>query len=77
MCPTGRVLAHPAAGLLTKWATMGCPAHTGQPWTKDKIREGVAHGPHWSALSPEAMPHFAAEAAKKSLHKAGTHPGVG
>ena len=37
MCPTGRALAHPAAGLLTEWATLCCPTRTGKPWTRDKI----------------------------------------
>ncbi len=69
MCPRGRALAHLAAGLLTKWATMGCPAHTGQPWAKEEIWEVVARGPHWSALSLEAIAHFAAEAAKKICTK--------
>ncbi len=66
MCPTtGRALSHLAAGLLTKWATFGCPTHTGQPWTREDIWEAVAQGPHQSALSPEAIAHFAAEATKK------------
>ena len=49
MCPTGRALAHPAAGLLTEWAILGCPTHTGKPWTRDEIWEAVARGPHQSA----------------------------
>jgi hypothetical protein len=65
MCPTGRALAHPAAGLLIQWATLGCPTHTGQWWIKEEIWAAVARGPHWSALSPEAINHFTAEAAKK------------
>jgi hypothetical protein len=65
MCPTGRTLAHPAAGLLTEWATLGCPTCTRKPWTRDKIWDAVACGPHQSALSPEALVHFAEEAAEK------------
>ena len=65
MCHTGRALAHPATGLLTEWATLGCPTRTGKPWTRDKIWEAVARGPHQSALKPEALVHFAEEAAKK------------
>ncbi len=65
MCPVGRALQHPAADLLTEWATFGCPTKTGQPWSKSKIWEAVAWGPHRSALSPEAIVHFAAKAAKK------------
>ncbi len=69
MCPTGRALAHPAVDLLTKWATLGCPTQTEQPWTKEEIWVAVARGPHWSAISPEAIDHFAAEAAKKVCTK--------
>jgi hypothetical protein len=69
MCPKGRALAHPAAGLFTKWATLGCPTQTGQPWTKKKIWAAVARGPHRSTLSPEAIDHFAAEAAEKVCTK--------
>ncbi len=65
MCPSGRALAHSAAGLLSEWARLGCPTQTGQLWTKEEIWEAVARGPHWSALSPEALAHFAAEAAEK------------
>jgi hypothetical protein len=65
MCPTGQALSHPAAGLLTKRATFGCPTHTGLPWTREEIWEAVARGPQKSALSPEAIAHFPAEAAKK------------
>ncbi len=69
MCPRGRALAHPAAGLLTEWATMGCPTHTGQPWTKEEIWEVVACSPHWSTLSPEAIAHFSTEAAEQVCTK--------
>ncbi len=55
----------PKHGKVTKWATFGCPTHTGQPWTREDIWEVVAQGPHQSALSPEAIAHFSAEAAKK------------
>jgi hypothetical protein len=65
MCPRGRALAHPAAGLPSEWAMLGCPTKTGQPWTKEVMWAAVARGPHQSALSPEAVAHFAAEAAKK------------
>jgi hypothetical protein len=65
MCPTGRALQHPAAKLLKDWATVGCPTKTGKPWSKTKIWEAVERGPHCSVLSPEAIKHFAAEAAEK------------
>ncbi len=65
MCPVGRALKHPAAKVLKEWATFGCPTHTGKPWTKTKMWEAVARGPHRSALSPEAISHFKAEATEK------------
>jgi hypothetical protein len=67
MCPTGRALQHPAANLLQEWATFGCPTKTGKPWLKTKMWEAVTRGPHCSALSPEAITHFVAEAAEKAL----------
>jgi hypothetical protein len=65
MCPVGRALQHPAADLLKEWATFGCPTKTGQRWSKSKIWEAATWGPHRLALSPEAIAHFAAKAAKK------------
>jgi hypothetical protein len=65
MYPAGRALQHPAANLLRDWATFGCPTKTGKPWSKSKIWEAVIRGPHCLALSPEAIAHFGAEAAKK------------
>jgi hypothetical protein len=65
MCPSGRALEHPAAPTLTEWAQFGCPTKTGQPWTKEEIWVVVNRGPHQSALSKEAIKHFAIEAAKK------------
>jgi hypothetical protein len=65
MCPTGLALAHPAALTLQEYATYGCPAKTGQPWTKAEIWEAVERGPHVSALSVEALKHFKEEALEK------------
>ncbi len=65
MCPSRMALAHPAVGLLPEWAILGCPTCTGKPWTRDEMWEVVARGPHQSALSPEALAHFAEEAAEK------------
>ena len=65
MCPSGRALAHPAAGLLKDWATLGCPTCTGKPWTRDEMWEAVAGGPHQTVLSPEALAHFAEETVEK------------
>jgi hypothetical protein len=69
MCPTGRALQHPAAKLLKDWATIGCPTKTGKPWSKTEIWEAVERGPHCSALSPEAIKHFAVEATEKVCMK--------
>jgi hypothetical protein len=44
---------------------MGCPTRTGRPWTKAEIWEAVDRGPHKSALSDEALQHFAQEATEK------------
>jgi hypothetical protein len=65
MCPSGKAVTHPAASLLNKWATYGCPTKTGQPWTKDEIWAAVERGPHRSEQSPEAIEHFAIEVAEK------------
>jgi hypothetical protein len=65
MCPTVRALTHLAVGVLQEWATFGCPTRTGNPWTKQEIWEAVKQGPHQSALMPEAIAHFAEEAAEK------------
>ena len=65
MCPQRLALLHPAASLLEEWATFGCPAMTGRDWTHAEMAAAIARGPHKSALSPEAIMHFAAEATEK------------
>jgi hypothetical protein len=65
MCPNGQALHHPAAKLLKDWATFGCPTKTGKPWSKSEICKAIERGPHCSALSPDAIAHFTAEADKK------------
>jgi hypothetical protein len=65
MCSVGHALQHPAAKVLQDWATFGCPTHTGKPWTKSKMWEAVARGPHRSALSPKEIAHFKAEGTEK------------
>jgi hypothetical protein len=65
MCPSGIATSHPAGGLLTEWETFGCPSRTGCPWTKEEIWEAVEQGPHRSALSEDALEHFATESIKK------------
>ena len=65
MCPTGRALNHPASKILRDWATFGCPTRTGRNWPKEEIWEAVERGPHRSAMSPEALDHFAEEVKEK------------
>ncbi len=65
MCPWGQALEHPAAPMFTEWAQFGCPTKKWQPWTKEEIWDAVDRGPHQSALSKEAIKHFAIEAAEK------------
>ena len=65
MCPTGRALNHPASKILRDWATFGCPTRTGRNWSTKEIWEAVERGPHRSAMSPEALNHFAEEIKEK------------
>ena len=65
MCPSGIATSHPAGELLQEWSQIGCPTRTGRPWTKDEIWEAVERGPHRSALSDDALQHFANEAVEK------------
>ena len=54
MCPCNNVLQHPAAKLLLKWATEGCPVDCGQPWSKQAIQAAIDKAAHPSAQSIEA-----------------------
>jgi hypothetical protein len=65
MCPFVLALLHPAADLLKEWATYGCPTKTGTPWTQEQMQAVVDRGPHWSALTGDAITHFRAEVDKK------------
>ena len=65
MCPQRLALQHPAAPLLQEWARFGCPAMTGKEWTVEEMEAAIERGPHESALTPEAIQHFAAEATAK------------
>jgi hypothetical protein len=69
MCPAGLALHHPAAETLLNWAELGCPTQTGRPWSISEMEEASARGPHQSALTPEALKHFAAEIKEKVLSK--------
>ena len=65
MCPSGLAVRQPAYETLKRYATEGCPVKTGRNWTKEDINAAVMRGPHESALSEEAIAHFAAEAKEK------------
>ncbi len=65
MCPQGLALQHPAAALLKEWSKFGCPAQTGQPWTRMEMAAAIERGPHESALMPEVIAHFGTEVAEK------------
>ena len=54
MCPTGPALNHPAAPVLLKYATDGCPVDCGADWSLEKLDEAVAYAAHPSAEAPEA-----------------------
>ena len=65
MCPSGIATLHPAGELLREWSRIGCPTRTGRPWSKKEMWEAVERGPHRSALSSEALQHFADETREK------------
>jgi hypothetical protein len=65
MCPSGMALLHPAANLLKEWATYGCPTNTGKQWTPDQMQAAVDRGPHWSALTDDAIARFRNDVDKK------------
>jgi hypothetical protein len=67
MCLAGMALHHPAAETLLNWAEFGCPTQTGKPWSISEMEEAIAHGPHQSALTPEALEHVAVEIKEKVL----------
>ena len=65
MCPAGLALHHPAADLLTQYASGGCPVQTGRPWSRAEMQAAIKKGPHASALEPAAMLQLSSEAAEK------------
>ena len=58
-------IMQPAADILKEWATYGCPARTGKPWTRKEMQSAIERAPHRSALSDEAIAHFKAEVGDK------------
>ncbi len=65
MCPAGLALHHPAAELLQRYATLGCPTETGQPWTRDQMQAAIDRGPHISTLEPAAAKQLWLEVLEK------------
>ena len=65
MCPTGVALHHPAAPILLKYASGGCPTLTGQPWTPRQMQAAIDNGPHISAMVPAAMKQLDEEIREK------------
>jgi hypothetical protein len=55
MCLRNLALHHPAAEKLLQYATGGCPANMGLPWSKEEMQAAIDRGPHVSALVPEAI----------------------
>ena len=63
MCPSNLALAHPAAGLLKRYATEDCPVDTGRHWTRDEIEAAIERGNH--PMEASAMRQFHDEALEK------------
>ena len=59
MFPRNRVLKHPAARTLLKWAIEGCPLDCGKPWTHRRIQAAIDKAAH-----PSAQSHAAATACR-------------
>ena len=69
MCPSGLARLHPAGDMLDEWAQFGCPTMTGNPWTIAEMQAAIDRGPHKSAMTPEAIQHFAQEVHEKLKSK--------
>jgi hypothetical protein len=65
MCPRNLALYHPAAAKLLQYATGGCPANTGKPWSREEMQAAIDRGPHISAMDPDAMKQLATEVNEK------------
>jgi hypothetical protein len=65
MCPQNLALYHPAAAKLLDFATGGCPANTGRPWTKAEMEAAIERGPHVSAMDPDARTQLQQQVADK------------
>ena len=56
---------HSAAVQLLQYASGGCPAKTGKPWSKAELIEAIERGPHVSALDKAPMKQLQSEVAEK------------
>ena len=65
MWPRTYTTTHPAAALLTRYATRGCPVDCGTPWTPHHIIKALQHGPHNSAQGKLARQALIVEAHNK------------
>jgi hypothetical protein len=65
MCPSNLALHHPAAATLLKYASGGCPANTGKPWTKEEMQAAIDRGPNVSVMDPEAIEQLQQEVQEK------------
>ena len=65
MWPRTFSLSHPAADMLHKWATNGCPADCGPDWSDDQIIAALKRGAHPSAQLPEATEYLYSETTEK------------
>jgi hypothetical protein len=65
MAPQGLALKHKAAYLLSNWEQLWCPTQRGRDWTLKEIQAAINHGPHKSALKPNAIAHFKEEGKDK------------
>ena len=65
MWPRTHSANHPAADMLTKWATDGCPTDCGPDWSEDQVIAALKRGAHPSARIPEATAYLYNETTEK------------
>ena len=65
MCPHPETSNHLAFNLLSQYATTGCPADCGPPWTQAHLEAAIRRGAHPSARTPDAAAALRAEALEK------------
>ena len=65
MFPHTYALSHPAAPMLTKWATHGCPVDCGPNWPVDHIIAALQKGLHISSTHKDAITALKLETKEK------------